>query len=132
MEFRYRCAQTFVFGLPVLALEWLGPRLGGPESARWIGLLQSLLCGWIVYVAAAGMVFEGIVLLRQRISPDLVVGVVAVLAYLWSVGAILPIFFTGQPAYEPTLFHLIVPLLLIWTGIRWWWTARQSIIRPDL
>src|SRR5687767_3056847 len=58
-ESKYRFAQSVVFGLPVLALQWFGYRLGGTEADRWIGLLQLLLAGWIMYVGAAGLLFEG-------------------------------------------------------------------------
>src|SRR5437867_3364487 len=67
-EHRYRFAQTLIFGLPVLALQWFGRRLGGEEQDRWIGLLQALLTGWIVYVGAAGLAFEGLLLLRRRVT----------------------------------------------------------------
>src|SRR5215470_17771342 len=66
MEYRYRFAQSFVFGLPVAGLQWFGHPLGGRESARWIGLFQALLAGWVVYAGAAGMLFEGIVWLGRR------------------------------------------------------------------
>src|SRR3954466_3838186 len=61
-EFKYRFAQSAVFGLPVLALQRFGPALGGAESPRWVGVLQLLLAGWVVYVGAAGMLFEGALL----------------------------------------------------------------------
>src|SRR4051812_19198715 len=54
-EFRYRFGQSVVFGLPVLALQWFGRSLGGAESDRWVALLQGLLAGWVVYVAATGV-----------------------------------------------------------------------------
>src|SRR3954466_12679679 len=84
-EFKYRCAQSIVFGIPVLALQWFGPRLGGIEAPRWIAILQAILCGWIVYVAAAGMLFEGLVARTLKTCPDLIVGVIAMGAYLMSV-----------------------------------------------
>jgi cation transport ATPase len=126
-EFRYRFGQTFVFGIPVLALQWFGPRLGGAEATRWIALLQAILCGWIVYVAAIGMLVEGVFLLAaQKFTPDLFVGAAAVVIYLFSAGAVLPIFFIGHLAYQPTLFHGVVLLLLCWCAGRWWWLARAS------
>ena len=52
-EYKYRFSQAAVFGLPVLALQGWGRSLGGPESERWVGVLQALLAGWVVYVGAA-------------------------------------------------------------------------------
>src|SRR5271156_1761343 len=65
-EFRYRLGQAVVFGLPVIALEQFGHHLGGPESDRWVGILEALLAGWVVYVGAAGLAFEGIVRLAVQ------------------------------------------------------------------
>src|SRR5690349_4428997 len=59
-EYKYCCAQAVVFGLPVLALEAWGRSLGGREASRWVGGFQALLTGWVLYVAAAGMLFEGL------------------------------------------------------------------------
>src|SRR5687768_5282994 len=61
-EYRYRFGQAVVFGLPVVALELWGRGLGGREAGRWVGVLQALLSGWVVYVAATGMLFEGLLL----------------------------------------------------------------------
>src|SRR4051812_47121983 len=58
-EYRYRFGQSLVFGLPVVILQLWGLGLGGPEAAKWVGVFQALLAGWVIYVAAAGMFFEG-------------------------------------------------------------------------
>src|SRR4051794_16875055 len=83
-EFRYRCAQSVIFGLPVLALQWFGPRLGGAEASRWIWLLQAILAGWIVYIAAAGMLFEGLMARSLTTLPDLLVAIFAIGMYVIS------------------------------------------------
>jgi cation transport ATPase len=119
-EFKYRCAQSIVFGLPVLALQWIGPRLGGPEAARWIGILQALLCGWIVYVAAAGRLIEGLVARTRRFVPDTLVALLACGMYLYSAVCVIPIFIVGHTLHAPLLFHIVVLLLIPWTGLRCW------------
>ena len=63
-EYKYRCAQAIVFGLPVIGLQYLGPSIGGPEAPRWVAILQAALAGWVVYIGAAGMLFEGLLVLR--------------------------------------------------------------------
>lgn len=124
-EFQYRFAQSVVFGLPVIALQYVGPMLGGisEERERWIGILQLLLTGWIVYVAAAGMVFEGILLVRQRFSLDLVIGLIAIGVFLYSAASVGHVVVDGTLWY-PVRFYLAVILLILWTGFRWWRLAR--------
>ena len=111
-EYKYRFAQSVVFGLPVVALEVRGGSLGGPEAGRWVRFFQGLLAGWVIYVGAAGMLFEGLLLLRRRMTSDLVVAAAAVgmycagwLAAGWFCGAVL--------------------LVGVWTGLRWWRGARK-------
>jgi hypothetical protein len=121
IEYKYRCAQAIIFGLPVLGLQYLGPKLGGAESPRWIAILQALLAGWVVYVGAAGMLFEGLVSISNRGNwPDLVVALISLGLYFYSLGSVLAIFFTGHLAYQPLLFHVSVILLGLWSGIQWW------------
>jgi hypothetical protein len=124
-EFKYRFAQSVVFGLPVLALQRYGPALGWVEADRWVGVLQLLLTGWVVYVAAAGLLFEGILLLPARISADLWVAVLAVAAYLFSVVCVIQVLLLRKPWHEP-LFHLSILLLIPWCGLRWWQLNRRT------
>lgn len=121
MEFRYRTAQAIVFGLPVLALQWGGSRLGGAptESERWIAILQALLAGWVTYVGAAGMLAEGVLLLPSKFSIDLPVAAIAVGLYLFSLISTLGIFFIGRPIYHPLLYHWCVVILAVWCRVRW-------------
>jgi cation transport ATPase len=117
-EYKYRCAQSLVFGLPVLGLQLLGTRLGGPEALRWVGFLQALLGGWVVYVGAAGMLFEGVLLLaRRRWSADLPVAAAAAAFYLWSLAIVVQLLATGS-AWGTLRFHWSVMLIAVWTAIR--------------
>jgi hypothetical protein len=131
-EFRYRTGQSFVFGVPVLALQWFGPHLGGPEAPRWIGILQALLSGWILYVAAGGMLFEGILERSWKLLPDALVALLAIGLYLFSLTCLLPVFVTGRMLAPPLMFHWAVTLLMCWTAIRWGQLAGQSGNAPDL
>lgn len=125
-EFKYRFSQSVVFGIPVIALELWGRDLGGNDAERWVGILQALLAGWVVYVGAAGMLFEGFILLPRRVIADLIPALVAVLAYLVSVISVLHVLFTGQLWYEPLLFHVSVIVVATWTGFQWYrWTRRS-------
>jgi cation transport ATPase len=128
-EFKYRCAQSIVFGVPVLALQYFGHSLGGTprEADRWIAILQALLCGWVVYVAATGMLFEGILQLPHSLSMDLFVALLAIAAYLFSFISTAAIFLRGQPLNWPRLFHWIIILLAVWCGWRWRQLSSGSI-----
>ena len=127
-EYKYRFAQSVVFGLPVLALQEFGPSLGGPEAGRWVAVLQALLAGWVVYVAAAGMLFESaLLLIRRRFSPDLPAAAVAVGAYLIGLSRALGLVL-GSAGSTPS-FHWAVVILAAWTGLRWLTLAKTST--PD-
>jgi cation transport ATPase len=127
-EHRYRFSQAVVFGLPVIGLQLVGQRLGGDESGRWVGLFQALLAGWVVYVAAAGMVSEGIAVLcvRRGLSADMLVSVLAVLLYMHSLLSVAHVLVDGTLWYRPLLFHVTVMLLAAWTGLQWWRWARRA------
>src|SRR3954468_22807068 len=84
LEHNYRCAQSIVFGLPVIGLQIFGATLGVPEAARWVAIFQATLSVWVTYIAATGMISEGVVvLLRQRrVTNDLFVGFIALILEL--------------------------------------------------
>jgi cation transport ATPase len=112
-EYQYRFAQSLVFGLPVFALQFFGRSLGGVESNRWVAIFQALLAGWVVYVGAAGMLFESLVhLARRRYTADLLPSAAAVALYLLT----LPRVTTGRPGW----FHWAVLVIALWTGVRWY------------
>jgi cation transport ATPase len=122
-EFKYRFAQSLVFGLPVLALQRFGRALGWVEADRWVGLLQLVLAGWVLYVAAAGLLFEGILTRRRRVSADLIVALAAVAAFVLSISAVAATLFGRTPRWSPR-FDAVVALLIFWSGVRWWWLSR--------
>jgi hypothetical protein len=117
-EHKYRCAQALVFGLPVLGLQWFGHHLGGPEAARWVAVIQALLAGWVMYVSAAGMLMEGLLLPGRQTLPDSVVSAVSVVIYLASLCMLLPIL-AGGTAWAGPWFHWPVILLAAWCGGQW-------------
>ena len=123
-EYKYRFSQSIVFGLPVLALQWCGPRLGPTDSQRWVSLLQALLCGWVLYVNL-GMFFEGVMLLAQRITGDFLIASLAIALYLASLISALHGIVTARLWY-PLLFHLCVLLLALWTAWRWHFLSRRG------
>jgi cation transport ATPase len=132
-EYRYRFAQSLIFGLPVLGLQWFGPLLSAraDEAARWVPLLQAILSGWICYIAALPMLVEGIVVIRESLRADLVVGTLAVGTFIYSVVLLGAIFVHQSFSYRPPLFDWVVMLLIAWNGVRWAWLRRRlGRIRP--
>lgn len=134
-EFRYRFGQAVVFGLPVLTLQWFGRSLGGVESGRWVALFQALLAGWVVYVAATGMLAEGVLwALGKARAPlgtrlDALVGGMCIAVYLASLGR--PLGLLLSPGFGwPSGFHWCVVTIGLWSSLRWWGLSRRC--RPEI
>jgi cation transport ATPase len=128
-EFRYRFAQAVIFGLPVIALQYFGNSLGGEDSPRWVGLLQGLLTGWVCYVGAAGVLFEGGVVLARmrRLTIDALVAAGVFLIFLWSVLAWITWLVPHAPRHVPMRYHWCVAILVVWSGVRWMMFARRQV-----
>jgi hypothetical protein len=126
-EYRYRFGQSVVFGLPVIALQLWGDKLGGREALRWTGVFQALLAGWVIYVAAAGMLFEGILLLgRRRVTGDLVCASMAVAVCLLSALRLIHVLI--GPSRGRPVFHWAIVILGTWSALRWWQFSRRVAI----
>src|SRR3954468_15487791 len=111
-EHKYRFAQCLVFGLPALALQFFGPKLGGAESGRWIGLLQALLTGWCLYLAALPMLSESMMLLTLgKVKLELFISMATIILYV--IGLVGWIFtLRGRGALLPSAFGWAVILLI--------------------
>ena len=127
-EYKYRCAQALIFGLPVMALEYFGRSLGAEYG-------QTLVCG----TARLGGFPVGIVANQHhRVRPadgPLQFGGVLYVDSAEKVARFvmncnqdfLPIIFTGHLGRGPILFHVVIALLATWTGARWWqWSRRRA------
>src|SRR5205085_5637729 len=120
-------AQSVVFGLPVIALQLWGSKLGPTDAQRWASVMQMLLAGWVMYVNL-GMIFEGALLLRRgfdkltagRITADFVIATVALALFLFSAISVSRVFISGALWYRPLLFWAQVVVLAAWTGFSWW------------
>lgn len=119
-EHKYRCAQAIVFGLPVIGLQYFGHKLGGAESARWVAIMQFILTGWILLVAATGMISEGVMLIasRRKLTADFVVAIVAI-----------ALFVVSCVPRAPRMFHVVVIIIALWTGLRWLTLGRSATPR---
>ena len=115
-EYKYRFAQSTVFGLPVIALHYLGPSLGGAEAARWAGLFQLLLAGWVMYVGVVGMLVEA--MMRKRATADGVAAAVLVVIYLIAAGDWVRSVAGHRPVASFPIFHWSVAGAILWAGWR--------------
>lgn len=124
-EHKYRFAQCVIFGIPVVALYYFGPKLGGADSARWTGLLQSLLAGWTLYIGAVPLLTESLLLLAQhKLKFDFLISLCAFILYI--LGLIGWIFsLRGNRAPVPVAFSLLIILLVLWSGVQWLRLSRQ-------
>ena len=122
-EYQYRFAQSVVFGLPVIALVLWGNRLGPLDAQRWGSVMQMLLAGWVIYVNL-GMIFEGALILRRRVTADFLVATLALGLFLFSAISVAHVFVAGTLWYRPLLFWAQVIVLAAWTGFSWWRMAR--------
>jgi hypothetical protein len=123
-EYKYRFAQSIVFGIPVIALQYWGRALGPADSERWCSVLEGFLSGWVLYVNL-GMLIEGLLLLRQRVTGDLVAAAVAAGLYLFSLISAMHGIVTARLWY-PLLFDACVIVLAGWTGWRWFRLAQLA------
>jgi hypothetical protein len=121
-EYKYRFAQSIVFGLPVIVLQYWGTSLGPVDHDRWVSLIQSLMCGWVLYVNA-GMLFEGILIPRLRLRGDFLIAILASLLYVVSIVSALHGILTARLWY-PLQYHWCVILLGVWSGFRWFRLSR--------
>jgi cation transport ATPase len=126
-EHKYRFAQCTVFGLPVIALHLFGAKLGGPESARWVGLMQALLAGWCLYLAALPILSESLMLLAMgKKKAELLVAVAAMVLFL--IGLIGWVFtLLGRGTLLSGGFTIEVVILIAWSGAQWLRLSRRSV-----
>jgi hypothetical protein len=74
------------------------------------------------------MLFEGLIVMSRRALPDLIVAILAVVTYLFSVVSVFHVLFTGHLWYRPLLFHISVIMLAAWTGWQWFrWSRRTAV-----
>jgi cation transport ATPase len=125
---KYRFAQSLIFGLPVLALELFGEKLGGAESARWVMLFQALLAAWVMFVGAVPMIMENILAKAERRNQDIKLSSSA--SGLWAVA----IYFVGIFSWVlvlrggrriPYTFAISVAIVIISSGVQWLRLSRQ-------
>lgn len=105
-EYKSRFATALVFGLPALALHYLGPILAGAQvSARdmtYPWLIELLLVGWMCLAAGWPILWQGTLAMRHgRITFDLFVTLTVAAAWLPSAAGVASMAFIKQPWLAP-------------------------------
>ncbi len=102
-EYKARLAQAIMFGLPVLALQYLAPMLASTGGADARGMLfpwlfQMLLAGWLCYVAAWPILWQGAAaLLNLRATGDTLTLLLVVGTFIPSAVGVLSLLVTETP-----------------------------------
>ncbi len=110
-EYRARFAQSLVFGLPALVVHYLEPILagGGGRSAGSLAfpwLLQLVLVGWAIWVAALPIIWQGIwSLIHLRPTADLLTTAIVLLAYIPSAFGVASMLFINEPWFGVAARH---------------------------
>ena len=115
---KYRLAQSVVFGLPVITLHAFGRQLGGPEAGRWVGLLEGLLAGWVMYVGAFGWIGDAL-WLRRRVTTHLIVGIAAIVTFLMGGAELVAVLFQRKTPGQTGGFFIATALVIAWSAIAW-------------
>ena len=108
----------------MIALQHVGLRLGGDEAAVWVGLMQMILAGWILYVSAAGMLIEALFL--RKPTADALVAVLAMVTYAASALGWVRLLLQHSQHSRAFWFDIAVIVLIIWCAARWAWLARRT------
>lgn len=113
-------------------LQLIGLSLGGPESARWVTLFQALLTGWVAYVGAGGLLYEGligeVVATGNRWGARASLVVAAGTALLYAISLVRSVRPFVTPAAgnlaRHTFYHWVICLIVAWSAFNWWRLAR--------
>jgi cation transport ATPase len=124
-EFKYRFAQSAVFGLPVLALHFYGPFLGRAEAPRWIGFLEILLSGWVVWIGLFAMVVEA--LLIKIPTFDSIIASIGLVAFLFAAISFIRLLLSQSVSHLMIGFPVAVAISILWNGLRWKMIERQIL-----
>lgn len=102
-EYRTRFAQSLVFGMPAIALHYLGPVLavGGGESAGnmlYPWLIQMVLVGWALWAGGLPILWQGVMsAIHLRATADLLTTFITFAAFIPSVLGMVAVIFGYEP-----------------------------------
>jgi len=126
-EYRHRCAQSLIFGLPVLGLELFGQRLGGPNAHLPVGGFQAILAGWIILICVTPMLIHGFfMLVRRRLTGELVIGICALSLYALAGARWVESIHGYIGGFLSAGFSWAVIIVAVWSGFQWWRFSKRA------
>jgi hypothetical protein len=138
-EYKSRFATALVFGLPALAVHYLGPVLTGatatPRDLLYPWLIELLLVGWLCVAAGWPILFQAALSLRYlRATADLLTAAIVLIAFVPSVIGWVGLIVDSSPAMEQVHFHVAAYAVMFATLQRWLLHRRTAQIagRADL
>ena len=125
-EYRSRFATAIMFGLPALALHYIGPTLtGDPTNLRQMfypWMIECLLVGWLCIAAGWPILWQGgLSLFHLRPTADLLTTAIVMVSFVPSTIGIFSVLFFDQPwfivdapIFYATNFTIIIAVLQRW------------------
>ena len=125
-EYRSRFATAIMFGLPALALHYIGPTLtGDPTNLRkmfYPWMIECLLVGWLCIAAGWPILWQGgLSLFHLRPTADLLTSAIVMVSFVPSTIGIFsalffdqPWFIVDTPIFYATNFTIILAVLQRW------------------
>jgi len=132
-EYKSRFATALMFGLPAIALHYVGPVLsgGGSESRRMVypWMFEMVLVGWACLAAGWPILWQGaLALLHLRATGDLLTAVAVVVPFAASALALFSMSWRvepmwlglehGGPLFYASMFAMILAVLQRWLAHR--------------
>ncbi len=129
-EYKSRFATAIVFGLPALALHYLGPVLAGGgvqvRSMLYPWLFEMLLTGWLCVAAGWPILWQGVLAMRyRRATIDMLTTAIIAIAFIPSAVGVLSMPFVDCPWFgSPNdgggpIFHAAVIAITMAILARW-------------
>lgn len=125
-EYKCRLATAVVFGLPAMALHYLGPVLAGggtgTRSMLYPWLFEMLLVGWLCVASGWPILWQGgLSLAHGRITGDLLGAAVIVFSFVPSAVGVLSLIVADQPWFGSIgpAFHAAAAAVMLATAQRW-------------
>lgn len=138
-EYRQRLATSLMYGLPALALHYLGPLLatgGGKQTAAMLypWLFELLLVGWVCFATAWPTFWNAALAVRSlRAHGDLLTACIVLAAWVPSAVGVFSLPFASEPLIQSAqaggsgvMFHFALAAVWLNVAQRWLFYRRAT------
>jgi hypothetical protein len=136
-EYKSRLATALMFGLPALALHYLGPTLaggrGGAVDMIYPWLFELLLVGWVCLAAGWPILWQAaLAAVHLRATADLLTASIIAVAFTWSAIGVVSLlwatdpWFTTEPGQGPMFYAADLAVIL---AVSQRWLAHRAAVR---